>query len=85
MVEEECCTIEHVEQQERPVSVSPVAAMHHQSQDTGVSGLGEFEESGYDTVRCILNTDGDRGVGRLCVRERWVPVMHVIRMIMILV
>lgn len=47
-------------------------ALHHGMLDADASGEPPFEEHEFDSIRFIGNNDEDKGVGRLCVRERWV-------------
>lgn len=56
-------------------------ALHHHGLGADASGEPAFEEYGFDTVRFIGNNYQDKGVGRLCIRQRWVESMHVLSII----
>jgi hypothetical protein len=60
------------EAKEKEEGPAPDALHHHGMLDADASGEPPFEEHEFDTVRFIGNNDEDKGVGRLCIRERWV-------------
>ncbi|KAI8104029.1 hypothetical protein M9435_006555 [Picochlorum sp. BPE23] len=58
------------EAKEKEEGPAPDALHHHGMLDADASAEAPFEEHEFDTVRFIGNNDEDKGVGRLCIRER---------------